>query len=72
MELNELIQVIVNNGLALGVAVYFLVKDWKQSTERIDADKLLSESLVKQSEVLRQLNDTVSSLKDVIMKSKED
>lgn len=72
MELNELIQVIVNNGLALGVAVYFLIKDWKQSAERIDADKLLSESLVKQSEVLRQLNDTVSSLKDVIMKSKED
>lgn len=72
MELNELIQVIVNNGLALGVAVYFLFKDWKQSSERINADKLLSESLVKQSEVLRQLNDTVSSLKDVIIKNKED
>ena len=68
MNVQYIIQLIINNGLAVGVAVYFLMKDWKQSSERIDADKKLSESIGIQAEVLRQLNDTVQSLKDVINK----
>lgn len=68
MNAQDIIQLIINNGLAVGVAVYFLMKDWKQSSERIDADKKLSESIGIQAEVLRQLNDTVQSLKDVINK----
>ncbi len=68
MNVQDIIQLIINNGLAVGVAVYFLMKDWKQSSERIDADKKLSESIGIQAEVLRQLNDTVQSLKDVINK----
>ena len=68
MNVQDIIQLIINNGLAVGVAVYFLMKDWKQSNERIDADKKLSESIGIQAEVLRQLNDTVQSLKDVINK----
>lgn len=66
MEITEIIQVIINNGLAIGVCVYFLLKDWKQSADRIDADKQLAESVSKQAEVLRQLNETVNALKDVI------
>ena len=68
MNVQDIIQLIINNALAVGVAVYFLMKDWKQSSERIDADKKLSESIGIQAEVLRQLNDTVQSLKDVINK----
>ena len=68
MNVQDIIQLIINNGLAVGVAVYSLMKDWKQSSERIDADKKLSESIGIQAEVLRQLNDTVQSLKDVINK----
>ena len=68
MNVQDIIQLIINNGLAVGVAVYFLMKDWKQSSERLDADKKLSESIGIQAEVLRQLNDTVQSLKDVINK----
>ena len=68
MNVQDIIQLIINNGLAVGVAVYFLMKDWKQSSERIDADKKLSQSIGIQAEVLRQLNDTVQSLKDVINK----
>ena len=68
MNVQDIIQLIINNGLAVGVAVYFLMRDWKQSSERIDADKKLSESIGIQAEVLRQLNDTVQSLKDVINK----
>lgn len=68
MNVQDIIQLIINNGLAVGVAVYFLMKDWKQSSERIDADKKLSESIGIQAEILRQLNDTVQSLKDVINK----
>lgn len=68
MNVQDIMQLIINNGLAVGVAVYFLMKDWKQSSERIDADKKLSESIGIQAEVLRQLNDTVQSLKDVINK----
>lgn len=68
MNAQDIIQLIINNGLAVGVAVYFLMKDWKQSSERIDADKKLSESIGIQAEVLRQLNDTVQALKDIINK----
>jgi hypothetical protein len=68
MNVQDIIQLIINNGLAVGVAVYFLMKDWKQSSERIDADKKLSESIGIQAEVLRQLNDTVQALKDIINK----
>lgn len=68
MQFNELAQLLINNGLAVGVCVYFLFKDYAQSKERINADKLLAESLTAQSEVLRQLSDTVSDLKDVITK----
>lgn len=68
MNVQDIIQLIINNGLAVGVAVYFLMKDWKQSSERIDADKKLSESIGIQAEVLRQLNETVQSLKDIINK----
>ena len=68
MKVQDIIQLIINNGLAVGVAVYFLMKDWKQSSERIDADKKLSESIGIQAEVLRQLNDTVQALKDIINK----
>ena len=68
MNIQDIIQLIINNGLAVGVAVYFLMKYWKQSSEIIDADKKLSESIGIQAEVLRQLNDTVQSLKDVINK----
>ena len=68
MNVQDIIQLIINNGLAVGVAVYFLMKDWKQSSERIDADKKLSESIGIQAEVLRQRNDTVKSLTDVINK----
>ena len=68
MNVQDIIQLIINNGLAVGVAVYFLMKDWKQSSERIEADKKLSESIGIQAEVLRQLNDTVQALKDIINK----
>ena len=68
MNVQDIIQLIINNGLAVGVAVYFLMKDWKQSSERIDADKKLSESIGIQAEVLRQLKDTVQALKDIINK----
>ena len=68
MNVQDIIQLIINNGLAVGVAVYFLMKDWKQSSERSDADKKLSESIGIQAEVLRQLNDTVQALKDIINK----
>lgn len=71
MNVQDIIQLIINNGLAVGVAVYFLMKDWKQSSERIDADKKLSESIGIQAEVLRQLNDTVQALKDIINKKVE-
>lgn len=66
MTMTDIIQLIINNGLAIGVCVYFLMKDWTQSKDRIDADTKLSESVATQAEVLRQLNETVTALKDVI------
>lgn len=66
MEIGDIIQVIINNGMGLGVAVYFLVKDWKQSEQRIDADKARAEADAAQTEVMRQLCETINSLKDAV------
>lgn len=66
MEIQEIIQLIVNNGLGIGVAAYFLWKDYKQSQQRIEADKARAEADAAQNEVLRQLSATVDSLRQAI------
>ena len=66
MEIADIMQIIINNGMGLGVAVYFLVKDWKQSEQRIDADKARAEADAAQTEVMRQLCETINSLKDAV------
>ena len=30
MEFADVIQVIISNGMGIGVAIYFIFKDWKQ------------------------------------------
>lgn len=67
--MTDIIQLIINNGLAIGVCVYFLYKDYTQSKARIDSDTALAQSLAVQSEVLRQLNETILSLKEDITKN---
>lgn len=66
MEIADIMQIIINNGMGLGVAVYFLVKDWKQSEQRIEADKARAEADAAQTEVMRQLCETINSLKDTV------
>lgn len=66
MEIADIIQVIINNGMGLGVAIYFLVKDWKQSEQRIEADKARAEADASQTEVMRQLCETINALKDTV------
>ena len=66
MEFNDIWQLIVSNGMGIGVAVYFLFKDWKQSEQRIEADKARAQADAAQTEVMRQLCDTINALKDTI------
>lgn len=66
MEFADMVQIIMNNGMGLSVAIYFLFKDWKQSSQRIDADKSMAEANVAQTEVLRQLCSTVDKLSTVV------
>lgn len=66
MDITEVIQLIINNGMGIGVAAYFLYKDWKQSEQRIEADKMRAEADAQQTEVLRQLSHTVESLRGTI------
>ena len=66
MEFTELLQLIISNGMGVGVAIYFLFKDWKQSEQRIEADKARAEADAAQTEVMRQLCDTINALKDTV------
>ena len=66
MEFTELLQLIISNGMGVGVAIYFLYKDWKQSEQRIEADKARAQADAAQTEVMRQLCDTINALKDTV------
>ena len=66
MEINEILQVIINNGMGIGVACYFLFKDWKQSDQRIESDKARAQADTSQTEVLRQLCETINALKNTV------
>jgi len=66
MEIGDIVQMIINNGMGLGVAVYFLIKDWKQSEQRIEADKARATADASQTEVMRQLCETINALKDTV------
>ena len=66
MEFADVIQVIISNGMGIGVAIYFLFKDWKQSEQRIEADKARAQADAAQTEVMRQLCDTINALKDTV------
>ena len=68
MELTDIIQVVISNGMGIGVAIYFLFKDWKQSEHRIEADNARAEADSAQTEVLRQLCETINALKDIVVK----
>ena len=66
MEFTELLQLIISNGMGVGVAIYFLFKDWKQSEQRIEADKARAEADSAQTEVMRQLCETINALKETV------
>ena len=66
MEFTDIIQVIISNGMGIGVAIYFLFKDWKQSEQRIEADKARAQADAAQTEVMRQLCDSINALKDAV------
>ena len=66
MEFTELLQLIISNGMGIGVAIYFLFKDWKQSEQRIEADKARAEADAAQTEVMRQLCEIINALKDTV------
>lgn len=66
MEFTDIIQVIISNGMGIGVAIYFLFKDWKQSEQRIEADNARAKADAAQTEVMRQLCDTINALKDAV------
>ena len=68
MDIAEVFQVIINNGMGLGVAIYFLFKDWKQSEQRIEADKKRAEADAAQTEVMRQLCNTNEELRLTVEK----
>lgn len=68
MEFVDVLQVIINNGMGLGVAIYFLFKDWKQSEQRIQADQKRAEADAAQTEVMRQLCNTIEELRLTVEK----
>lgn len=68
MDIVDVIQVIINNGMGIGIAIYFLFKDWKQSEQRIEADKKRAEADSAQTEVMRQLCNTIEELRITVEK----
>ena len=66
MEFADIVQVVISNGMGIGVAIYFLFKDWTQSEQRINADKARAKADAAQTEVMRQLCATINALKDAV------
>lgn len=58
MEVNEIINLIVNNGVAVAMVVYFAIRDWKLN--------------IRIQETLVTLVDTVEALKDIVKEGNED
>lgn len=57
--MNEIIDLMINNGVAVVVVCYFLFKDYKTSKERINTD-------IELAKVLQSLKDSVDVLKSII------
>lgn len=55
MEMNEIVSIFVNNGVAVAVIIYFIIKDYK-----------ISSGLTA---TLQELIDSVKSLSDTVNKS---
>ena len=58
MEISEIVNLFVNNGVAVAMIIYFAIRDWKLNSR-------IQETLVT-------LVDTVEALKDVVKEGKED
>lgn len=57
--MNEIIDLMVNNGVAIVVVCYFLFKDYKTSKERINTD-------IELAKILQSLKDSVDVLRTII------
>lgn len=56
MEMNDIVALFVNNGVAVAVIVYFMIRDYK----------FISQLTL----MIQQLNDTVKNVEDTIRKIK--
>lgn len=55
MEINDIINLIVNNSVAIGVLIYFIVRDWK-FTQRLDTTLLtLQKSIDSVEKILKRM-----------------
>lgn len=58
MDVSDIVNLFVNNGVAVAMVIYFAIRDWKLNTR-------IQETLVT-------LVDTVDTLKDIVKEGKED
>ena len=65
--MDTLVQSLVNSGVAVVVVAYFLYKDMKDSESNLEVEKARVAAETAQTEVMRQLSDTVKSLQAIII-----
>ena len=65
--MDTLVQSLVNSGVAVVVVAYFLYKDMKDSESNLEVEKARVAAETAQTEVMRQLSDTVKSLQTIII-----
>ena len=65
--MDTLIQSLVNSGVAVVVVAYFLYKDMKDSESNLEVERARVAAETAQTEVMRQLSDTVKSLQTIII-----
>ena len=66
-SMDTLIQSLVNSGVAVVVVAYFLYKDMKDSESNLEVERARVAAETAQTEVMRQLSDTVKSLQTIII-----
>ena len=65
--MDTLVQSLVNSGVAVVVVAYFLYKDMKDSESNLEVERARVAAETAQTEVMRQLSDTVKSLQTIII-----
>ena len=62
MQMNDVVNLIVSNGLAVVIVAYFLIKDWKTATSQLDLMSQLNGLMGKVAALMGQVEGLLQAI----------